>query len=324
MLTTARELGFQGQSETEAATWLKQQWQANQQYVQYAQQVLPHQQKFNEFLAAQQQPAPAVPPAEEWTLDKYFAERWPAPKWDDRYDKMIASGIVVKDPQTGMFMPAAGYELMAGPMIGELNQAAQSQADQIQSLFRGNPLQNIYESLEEPLMRKMEAMFQEKLNGTFSQRDTVQQIQSYETANASWIYQTDPATGQQAPTPQGLQFFNTLQSLRPKWNGDELSLIKVAEQIVGVNRQQPGAPQPVPPVNSPAPPAVQQPSVPQAPQQAPPDPRATFMQNALAKAGHSNNAGGAPATDPAQFNVASEGELGSLFSSAFRASAGKL
>lgn len=318
----ARHFGIDlpaGANEAQLAQQALERLQQLQPYAQYGQHYISHADQFQQWMEQQNQQQVQQQQFEqqpEWSLENYFAEKWKAPAWDPKFDKMIQSGIVVVDEATGLYRPAPGYEMVGGPIVNQINEAAQAKADQIRDLFNGNPLQRIYESMEEPILRRVEEMFQERLH----QRDTVAQTQNlvekFEQANGSWMYARDPATGRQVATQQGAAFLNEVVNLRQSGINDPQTLVALAYRLSGVQHQQPAAPAQqqlaAPPLQA----AMHNPTQANATQQQ------TFLANALQRASYSPQAGATTATSPDSPVVVDENGLNSMFRSAFQASRG--
>lgn len=306
LLEMARQAGLQiGDTSTseEVARLAIQQMQSLNSMAQYGQQILPHAAEFQKFLEQQQQPAPAATPEDEWTPDKYFGEQWGA-QWDPKYSQAIEQGLVTRDPQTGLWAPAPGYEMTVAGMLPQLNEAQQRQSQNWQEITRGNPYQHFYEKLQEPLRREWQRDMESAIQAQFERVKQEQSIDQFEKTNSAWLYAQQ--NGQRTVTPQGQKFLSAVDDLQKSGVSDPEVILRLAQQIAGVSTTAPPAAAPTVPVV----PNVA--AANQAQQQ-------SFLQNAISRSGHAAgavaNAGGPVAVE--------ENDLNSMFISAYRASHGQ-
>ena len=238
-------------------------------------------------------------------LDKHFRESWNVPEWDPMFDAAINGGAVQKG-ENGLWEPVAGMEAMAYPVIGRLNQATAAQQQEVQKLFRGNPIQTIYDKIAPVVRQDLAGEVDRRVEEGIERYQVQQQVDQYEQDNAGWLYAQSP-TGQQQLSQQGQQFFTQARSLIDQ--GVPLTqALEYTERLLGVNNsqhaQQPAQQQfsPNQPPQQNAMPAQSQiynnpPVTATIPQENIMPPQASFMQNALAVATHNPQYSAAHALD---------------------------
>lgn len=271
---------------------------------QYAQQVMPHADDFNRYLESQKNPQPQAPqePEQEWTEESYFQDKYGGPTWKSEFQNAIEQGIVMRDPDTGLWTSAPGAEIMAANILGDMNAAQQHSSSFWQKLSQGNPYQEIYGAVKEPLLKEVEALVAQTLRQREQQSNQTNYVSSFEDNNASWLYEIDPTTGSQVPTERGNQFFDAIDEIKADGITDPEKVLKYAMKMVG------------PPPPAQAPPAVE-PVQQQAQQQ--PEPKKSFLEGALERAKHSPSASVSAADAP---QAVTSGDLESIFVRAQRAS----
>jgi hypothetical protein len=251
-------------------------------------------------------PQPAAPPAEEWSPEKYFQDKWGVPQWKPEYDQAVQSGILVLDSATGLYKPAPGYESVAANLLGPINEAERARQQTWQKLGRENLYKNVYEVAKEPLLRDVEAKIAEAFQRQQAelqayQQQTAQQsvVETFEKENAEWLYHKNVVTGQSEPTPDGQALIHAITELRESGVQDQAKLLELALKVTGLGKK----PDPVaPPAPEPAKPS-------QSPQQ-------SFLDKAMRKNAHSPNATG-PGTE-LEAQVEDEGDLNNLFVRAYQ------
>lgn len=351
LLDQAQQLGIDTtniQSEAELATAVLDQVRSMQPYVQYANQVLPHQAQFQEFLAGQSQGSdqqgkgqatPGTTPANgasanaegEFDPHAYLSDKYGGPQWKPQYQHAIDNGMVERDPNTGLYRPANGFELMATPLIGEMNNALQHQNDFWKKLTTSNPYETFYDVLREPMLREVDRRVNDALQSRESQSNKDSVVSSFEQANEAWLYGTDPSTGQRVVTQDGQRFFSEIKTLQSKGLTDPQDIFEIAQLRTGLGATKADA--------SSAPQATSQATQPNqanqgaAATQTPPAPAAdsqttqavqatqatqpqasqtsSFLQNALDRAAHAPNA--ATPTPAASPETVSQQDLENLF-----------
>lgn len=272
----------------------------------------------------QQPQAPQAEQPKEWTPESYFQEKYGGPQWQPQFTQAINSGMLVRDTQTNLWKPAPGYEVMAGGIVNQVNEAERHTQQMWQDLGRSNPYQRFYENLLEPMQRAwkadMESFVAQQQQAT-TQKSTIEQ---FEQQNASWLYRDDPVSGGRVLTDKGQSLFNAISDIRSKGVTDPETLLELASLKAGI---QSGAPSQVA-AKAEAPsqpqagqaaeqPASQAPSPPQAATNGESQaPQQSFLESALRRASHSPSANGhsSEASPPAM----TEGDLNSMFVQAFR------
>lgn len=289
----AKSLGLDGfKSEAELAAALLDQVQNLRPYASYGQQLLPHSERIQKLLAEQEAPQPAAA-ADEWAPEKYFGEKWQMPKWESSYDYAIQAGIVVKDPETGTFVPAAGKEALAMPILPGMNAAITQKAQQVRDLFEGNPFEKFFDVLREPMQRQWKADFQEFFQQQLAEQRTSEAVSRIEKEITPKAVSVDPVTGQQVITPWGQKYFAISDSLAGL--GDPQKIHDMAIKMMGEQAA---------PAAAPANPAAVS-----------ADKQRAFVDDALARARHSPSAGGYVQAGPHDPIHVQQAELDTMFSS---------
>lgn len=266
--------------------------------------------------AYQQQQTPAPPAPEkskesEWNKDDYFKDKWGV-EWLPEYDQYLASGVIVADPELGTYVAKPGYEAVVAQVLPRINEAQQKITQRWKGLTRGNLYKEVYETIENPLMRQVEQLVEERLSRIQQQTQTQTVVERFETENASWMYQYDPVTKQQVPTADGDRMIRAVQRVYASGETDPSRAIKEALEITGLQsrlggqqsapaKSQQSAAAPV----TPAAPVVQ-------------DTKQSFLERAKQASAYSPSASG-PGNDPG-VQVADETDLDRLFVRSFQSS----
>jgi hypothetical protein len=313
LLAMARSAGLQFGETADAATLARmalENYQRSQPYVQYAQQIAPYADKFQQWLNEQNAPQQEAPKEEEWTPEGYFKQKWEAPEWNQQYNNAIQQRMVQKDPSTGLWVASQGFEVSAASMVAEMNRAQASQAQLWQDLARGNPYQKFHDVLMEPMRRAWKKDMEEFVQGQMGRQKALTAIEQYEQQNSHWLYQTD-ATGQRVPTAEGSRLISAIQKLSA-FSDDPQERLTLALELTGIK-----------PPAAQAPPATPQNPI-AAANSAPANPGAKpLLDVALERASHAPSAQvGSLPTPPAQSVMLSEGELDSMFTQQLRAMKG--
>lgn len=317
LLAAARDLGIStdGMKSTEdLAIASMRKLHESQPLLNYAQQLLPYADQIREFFAAREgqsvQPPQAEPAQEEWTPDSHFNQLWDGPEWNAQYTEAINSGMVERDPSTGLWRSSPGYEVITGSMLEPLNSAHRHATSFWTDLSRSNPYQKFYQAMEEPMRRAWKQDMEEFLTTRERDAATSNDIASFERQHEAELYRTNPVTGRREPTEQGQMLLGSIDRINRAQTPQEK--LAIAIELAGMNKQaqsQQAAP-------------VQQQAVPQqaAPVQAAPvapptDQRSqqSFLDGALRVASHSpssNGSGDAMGTAPVQMEAL---ELGNFF-----------
>ena len=290
----------------------------------YAQQLLPYADQIREFFAAREgqaaQPQQAAPDQQEWTPDSHFNQLWNGPEWNPQFTEAINSGMVERDPSTGLWRSAPGYEVITGSMLEPLNSAHRHATSFWTDLSRSNPYQKFYQAMEEPMRRAWKQDMEEFLTTRERDAATSNDIASFERQHEAELYRTNPVTGRREPTQQGQLLLGSIDRINRAQTPQEK--LAIAIELAGMNKQP--QPQQVAPVQ--AAPVPQQ----AAPQQAAPIQAApvapqtnqrsqqSFLDGALRVASHSpssNGSGDAMGTAPVQMEAL---ELGNFFVNQFK------
>lgn len=263
---------------------------------------------------SQPQSQPQGQPQSDWTPQDYFQGKYGGPEWKEDYTRAIETGVIHRDPETGLYQAAPGFESTAAPVAQEMNAAQQHAAQFWQNTTRGNPYAQFYDVLSEPI----EKMVQDRVEKILDTRTRETQQQStvvqFERDNQSWLFAIDPDTGSRVYSDNGQQFVETVKELRGRGIQDPAYLLSLAQKLTGFGGSAPAAQS----QQSLSPPAQQ---VPQAPQQsmAPTQSAAvrqeaqqqSFLDNAQRLAQHSPNARGRESEGAPQ--VMTGGDLDSFF-----------
>lgn len=261
-----------------------------------------------------EQPRAPEQPQEQWTPQTHFQTKYGGPEWKDTYTQAINSGLVQRDLDTGLFAPASGFEMAAGSVVAEMNAAQQHAAQFWQGLTRGNPFEQIYSALSEPIERTIAERVEQALSQRMEQTSQKSEVERFAQTNAQWLYRVDPDTGSQVLTPEGERFAQVVDDLRESGIKDPSKLLQYATQMTGLSNQpaqSPAAPAQAPP--STAPPAQRSATGAVKTQEAQ---QQTFLESAQRRAQHSPSARGRASEDAPQ--VFDQGDLESLFVRAYR------
>lgn len=317
LVDNARRLGISTDgmsSEAELAKAVMDQMEQMQPMVGYAQQLAPHADKIQAYLASQavnpdakqaQAETSPNPEKEQWDPAKYLQDKYGGPDWKQTYQQAIDSGMVTRDVDTGLWTSTPGYEVMVSSILPELNAAEKHTSGFWQRLSRANPYQDFYSVLKEPFMREVK----DEIRRYIESRETSQQIEdevgSFIQSKSDIVYKVDPSTGSQVLSDVGIDLVDTLNQLRESGVTDHSVLLKISKWKLGE-----GAAQPPAAVSSPPqPPAAVPQPVSQSPQQ-------SFLDAARERAAHSPSA--SLTSDASAPQVETEGDLESMFSRAFR------
>jgi hypothetical protein len=296
----------------------------------YAQQLLPYADQIREFFASrngQQEPQPQTQSTEaEWTPSSHFTKLWGGPQWDGQFTEAINSGMVERDPSTGLWRSAPGYEVITGSMLEPLNAAHRHATNFWTDLSRSNPYEKFYQAMEEPLRRTIRSDIEEMLRQREQEAATTNEITSFEKQHEAELYRTNPVTGRREPTEKGQLLLGSIERINRAQTPQEK--LAIAIELAGMNKQvQPQSPsQAVAPAVATQQVVQQQAAVPAqtqaAPVQAAPaaDQRSqqSFLEGALRVASHSpssSGSGDAMGTAPVQMEAI---ELGNFFVNQFK------
>ena len=287
----------------------------------YAQQLLPYADQIQEFFASRDRQAAQpqeVPAQEEWTPESHFTQMWDGPQWSPQFTEAINSGMVERDPTTGLWTSAPGYEVITGSMLEPLNNAHRHATSFWTDLSRSNPYQKFYEAMEEPLRRTIRTDIEEMLRQREQEAATTNDIASFERQHEAELYRTNPVTGRREPTDQGQLLLGSIERINRAQTPQEK--LAIAIELAGMNKR-PQQTEPVQAVPVPQQAVPQQAAPVQAAPVAPPtDQRSqqSFLEGALRVASHSpssNGSGDAMGTAPVQMEA---NELGNFFVNQFK------
>jgi hypothetical protein len=243
---------------------------------------------------------------DEWDPNGYFKQKWAGPEWEGEWEYAEKHGIVQRNPESGLYEPVPGREIMAGQVVQQMNHALLARQQQWQQITQGNPYKQFYDVLYEPMQKAWQADVQKVIEQTFAQRETQSFVDKFESENAGWLYQQAP-TGQRTMTEQGKAFYDAIGVLQDSGVTDPRKIVDLATKMVRASA--PVAPAPAQPVV---------PQQPVAPEVVSAVKQASFLENAMDKARHSPNAGGYTQAAPDHPVTVSETELNSMFVSDFR------
>jgi hypothetical protein len=186
--------------------------------------------------------------AKQFDLDGHFNGLWKVPQMDDASKHLINSGVVQIDPETGIYKAKPGFELMAGPLLNNLNQSHIAHKQQLNSLFEGNFFTNSWSAYQPAVEHLIAQKFQELAGGWQSQQQTQQTVQAqeqfvnkFEEDNAKWLFKTN-ILGEKSLSEQGQKFASTVAELREAGIQDPQRLAKMAMQIAGIQAGNAAAP----------------------------------------------------------------------------------
>lgn len=292
-------------SDADVASALLSRYQQAAPLAQYAQSLLPHADQINEYFASRGQPQQAAVPAQpsEWSIDGHFQKAWDAPKLTSEMQFAINQGMVVRDAETGLMVAKPGMELMVAPLLQGLNQALNWTSEKTRDFLTNNPYRQTFDVLKDPIERLIEERIQQRFAATRSQEDAVGAVNSFEQANADWMYQA-ANNGGRLLTPKGQQFVKLAREMSASYTGNPVHLLELCKGYVnGASTAQPATP-----------------AAPATPAQVSQQQKSSFLQNAISNAAQ-QPAGGGPSSvqQPSGPTVVSPLELDNMFLNEFRA-----
>jgi hypothetical protein len=321
------QFGDDIKDEAGLAQFLLSKYQEQQPYVQYGQQ----------YLAQQPANTPAQQPANhgnvqadqdaeqdavEFDLDGHFTNLWKANELSPQSRWAIENGIVSLGPE-GIYVPKAGFEQMALPILNEVNEAHIAQKQQLGKLFEGNPYKAIYEAVLPAIKHELTKEFQQLNQQSFQSYEQQGFVEKWKQDNASWLYQP----GTQNLTPEGAKFAQTVQELQEQGLSDPKKLADYAMRIAGINPTKAAPPAQAPAQQ--AAPAAERPrgpdgkflpvaAAPAVPPVAPPSKEESFLDKAKRRAAAGSNSQGYSESNPDHAVAANQGDLDSMFVNAYR------
>ena len=264
--------------------------------------------------------------AVEFDLDGHFTGLWKANELSPQSRWAIENGIVSLGPE-GIYVPKAGFEQMALPILNEVNEAHIAQKQQLGKLFEGNPYKAIYEAVLPAIKHELTREFQQLNQQSFQSYEQQGFVEKWKQDNATWLYQP----GTQHLTPEGQKFAQTVQELQEQGLSDPKKLADYAMRIAGINPQAKAAP--ASPVQQPAPVTGERPRgpdgkflpveaatpvVPAVPPAAPPSKEESFRDKAKRRAAAGSSSQGYSESNPDHAVAANQGDLDSMFVNAYR------
>ena len=240
---------------------------------------------FKHLATVQQQPEPPKPepkPEEEWTPEKHFSQYWDVPPYNPEWDDLLAV-----NSQTGQIEPKGTVPWGAAQQaMNEYSRWQASRAKAMRNLFESNnPFQKFYEAALPALERAFAK--QGDITQELSNREEENIISNFEQAHSQWL-----------GVEEGQQFIKYAKELV---NNDGIPPVRAMQIASRAFKPQPNGA------------AVQSATTPE-PEPKPAD--TSFVDDAIAKAGH-RPSGSASSTTPDSQGAKSADEIRNMFKSAF-------
>lgn len=253
--------------------------------------------------------------------EKHFSGLWNAPQLDNAAQFAIQNGIV-RLGDSGLYEAAPGFEAMALPILNNLNQSHISQKQQLQKFFEGNPFRSIYDAILPALKHELSTEFKQYSQQSLQGYEREAFADQWRRENADWLFKNGQLTD------HGRKYQEAENYFLAKGVTDLKDLAELAMLKAGINPQaiRDAAKPPAAPVAQPADPAVPQnqdrPRGPDgkflpAPPAKEPTKQESFIEKAKRMAGASNSSSGYTEGVPGHAVAASQGDLDSMFTSAF-------
>lgn len=241
-----------------------------------------------------QQPAvPAQPKEEEWSLDGHLKKHWGLPQFDPAWQEAIASGVIVKDPDTGQYVPRPGMNswMTVNPVtLQQINSWQQGYEKNVRD-FLQDPYRKIIDVVQDVFDRRYAKP--EVLDERLQQQRTTDYLAATEERLAPFLY-ADPANVPDYRDPRFAQNLTDYGKTFYRVFDDFASVNPNAPTELLIQKTLQYAPMP----QTPAQPAAQPQTTPAAPA-TPPQPQnqdASFLADSLAKA--ANRASGVTPPTP--------------------------
>jgi hypothetical protein len=265
------------------------------------------QQQYEQQMSQQsaQPPAQQTEPEEEeagWDEEKHWADQYGGPGWKPEFSRARENGLVIRDPESGMWKAAEGAEQIVGGLLPDMNAAQQHIGSFWQNMTEGNPLKVFGDAMKPVFEQMVDARVREIVESREQRATQLGAVSEFEQKHSSTLYKTDVNTGQSVLTDKGQEFVDTVGRLRQGGMNDQEMLLETASRLCGITDEQP-PPEAEPKTPPPASSAVE--GVSQEAQQKP------FLENARRSAQHSPSASGGSSEDGPQ--VLSEGDLDSMW-----------
>jgi hypothetical protein len=232
------------------------------------------------YLAQQQMqaqpPAPEVekPKEDEWSLESHFAKHWGVPKRDPAWDDVIASGVIVKDPDTGRYVPRPGINswMQVNPnVLNAINDYEAAYARNAREYLQ-NPIQRTYDALIDAFDRRYARP--EAIDTRLESQQVEAAAARFESENAEWL-----------KTQDGGKFLRLVSAFRATM--PPMQAMQEALAYVSPPSKAAAAPTAQPTQAAAAPVAP-------TPEQISAQKQESFLQDAKRKASHSQSGGGSP------------------------------
>jgi len=225
------------------------------------------------------EPTPEPPKEEEWNLENHFGGLWSVPKYDPSWEESLTVNA------QGQLEPKPNVPWgVAQKAMTEYTDYQSARTSSMKGMFEtGNPFQQMYDALKPAFERDFAG--RNDINEAFSGKETEDFLQTFVDGHSDWLNTADGQAFDQAATQ--------LQAKGLSWK----EAIETASWLHGPKQN--GQP------NTEAAPApTTQPNADPPPTQ-PKQEETSFVDDAIAKAGHSPNGGGAPSTP-----TSNQGQLG--------------
>lgn len=241
------------------------------------------------------EPEPQKPAEEEWSLDGHFAKAWGVPNRDPQWDDIIASGIIVKDPDTGQYVPRPGLNswMSVNPkVLQDINAYEQSYGRSARE-FLADPLRKTYEALVEVFDRRYAKP--ETVTQTLEDRTVEQVASQFEQQHGAWL-----------KTADGERFLKLVSAFRATMP----PMQAMQEALLYVSPPQTAQPTPAESESAATPAAMPAPAP--TPEQISAQKQESFLQDAKRRASHSSS-GGVPPSAPEDTGTMSGEDVRTLF-----------
>lgn len=136
--------------------------------------------------------ASAQPREEEWSLDGHLKKHWGLPQFDPAWQDAIASGVIVKDPETGQYVPRPGLNswMTVNPVTLQQINAWQQGYEKNVREFLQDPYRKVIEVVQDVFDRRYAKP--EVLDERLQQQRTTDYLAATEERLAPFLY-VDPA-----------------------------------------------------------------------------------------------------------------------------------
>lgn len=315
------EFGEDITDDTSLARFLLQQYQNDRPYAEYGRSSLSRPEQ-NSQQGGQEPRDPDVggSPADDFDEHKFFSEAWNVPQLSQGAQWALKHGVF-QEGKAGLLEPAPGLEQAALPYLKEINDYQRAKA-QLHESFSDNPIKFLAEKLTPYFQHKLSSQFEQLSQQSTKTYEEQSFVERFKAEHGSWLYTNNG----QAYTKHGQEFSNLVSELTQEGMSLQAAT-KYALRIMPPPAKEggdPKDPQGTTPTAAPTPDRERNERgqfVKPAPAKAPPAPKKdpTFVEKAKQRAMASHAAVGATHENTV---VASEGDLDSMWDSAWRAHAG--